>query len=144
MEQIAMTSPITPYLTVRGAAEAIEFYKKAFDATENMRMPAEDGKRLMHADISVNGGRILMSDEFPDYCEQDAAVVAPTAERPAGVAIAIQYANPADVDATFARAINAGCKPTQEPADMFWNARFAMLRDPYGHRWMLNAPLPPK
>lgn len=137
-------SPVTPYLTVKGAADAIDFYKKAFAATENVRMPAQDGKRLMHADITVNGGRILMSDEFPEHGEEHGVVHAPTAKNLAGVAIALHYAKPADVDAAYRRAMEAGCKSVQEPADMFWEARFAMLRDPFGHRWMMNAPLPKK
>lgn len=137
-------SPVTPYLTVKGAADAIDFYKKAFAATENVRMPAQDGKRLMHADITVNGGRILMSDEFPEHGEEHGVVRAPTAKNLAGVAIALHYAKPADVDAAYRRAMEAGCKSVQEPADMFWEARFAMLRDPFGHRWMMNAPMPKK
>lgn len=133
--------PVTPYLTVKGAADAIAFYQKAFGATENSRMPAEDGKRLMHADITINGGRILMSDEFPEYSEHGAAVRAPSPDKLAGVAVALHYRTPAEVDATFRRAIDAGCKSVMEPDDTFWNARFAMLNDPFGHRWMLNAPL---
>lgn len=137
-------SPVTPYLTVKGAADAIDFYKKAFAATENVRMPAQDGKRLMHADITVNGGRILMSDEFPEYGEEHGVVRAPSDKNLAGVAIALHYAKPAGVDAAYRRAMEAGCKSVQEPANMFWEARFAMLRDPFGHRWMMNAPLPKK
>jgi PhnB protein len=137
--------PVTPYLTVKGAADAIAFYQKAFGATENARMPAQDGKRLMHADITINGGRILMSDEFPEHGEECGGVVrAPTASSPAGLAIALHYTKPADIDATFRRAVEAGCTGLQEPQDTFWDARFAMLSDPFGHRWMLNAPLPAK
>ena len=137
--------PVTPYLTVKGAADAIAFYQKAFGATENARMPAQDGKRLMHADITINGGRILMSDEFPEHGEECGGVVrAPTASNPAGLAIALHYTKPADIDATFRRAVEAGCTSLQEPQDTFWDARFAMLSDPFGHRWMLNAPLPAK
>ena len=62
-----MTRPITPYLTIKGAAQAIAFYQKAFGATEVMRMPAEDGKRLMHAELALNGGRIMLSDEFTEH-----------------------------------------------------------------------------
>lgn len=144
MPNQAKMSPVTPYLTVKGAADAIAFYVKAFGATENARMPAQDGKRLMHADITINGGRVLMSDEFPEHGEEHGAVHAPTAKNAAGVAIALHYAKPAEVDAVFRRAVDAGCKSTLEPEDMFWEARFAMLRDPFGHRWMLNAPLPKK
>ena len=59
--------PTSPYLTVKGAADAIALYKKAFGAKEKSRMPAEDGKRLMHADITINGGTVLLCDEFPEY-----------------------------------------------------------------------------
>jgi PhnB protein len=137
--------PITPYLTVKGAVDAIAFYQKAFGATENARMPAPDGKRLIHADITVNGGRILMSDEFPEHSEEcGGAVFVPTSDKPVGVAIALHYTKPADIDATYRRAVEAGCKSVQAPEDTFWQARFAMLSDPFGHRWMLNAPLPAK
>lgn len=103
-------------------------------------MPAQDGKRVMHADLTINGGTVLLSDEFAEY----GGPAAPSAAQPAPVAVAIQYAKPAEVDATFKRAVAAGCKGVQEPQDMFWDARFAMLADPFGHRWMLNAPLPKK
>jgi PhnB protein len=132
--------PTSPYLTVRGAADAIDLYKKAFGAKEKQRMPAEDGKRLMHADLTINGGTVLLCDEFPEY----GGPAAPSKERPAPVAVTIQFKKPADVDATFQRAVNAGCRSVQEPQDMFWDARFAMLTDPFGHRWFLNAPLPKK
>ena len=145
MDKQDIMPPVTPYLTVKGAAAAIDFYKKAFGATENARMPAQDGKRLMHADITVNGGRILMSDEFPEHGEECGGVVrAPTASNPAGLAIALHYTKAADIDATFRRAVDAGCTSVLEPENTFWDARFAMLSDPFGHRWMLNAPLPAK
>lgn len=135
--------PVTPYLTIKGADAAIAFYKKAFGATENVRLPAQDGKRLMHADITVNGANILMSDEFLEHADHG-AVAAPTKEKPAPVAVALHFKTPAEIDATYKRAMDAGCVSVQAPADMFWNARFAMLTDPFGHRWMLNAPLPSK
>jgi PhnB protein len=145
MDQQNIMPPITPYLTVKGAADAIAFYQKAFGATENARMPAPDGKRLIHADITINGGRILMSDEFPEHSDEcGGAVIVPTSDKPVGVAVALHYTKPADIDATFRRAVEAGCKSVQAPEDTFWQARFAMLSDPFGHRWMLNAPLPAK
>lgn len=137
--------PVNPYLTVKGAADAITFYQKAFGATENTRMQAQDGKRLMHADLTINGGTVMLSDEFPEYTEHGAAAVhAPTKDKPAAVAVALQFAKPADVDAMHHRAVEAGCTSTMGPEDTFWDARFSMLLDPYGHRWMLNAPLPKK
>ena len=135
--------PMTPYLTIKDAAAAIEFYKKAFGATENFRLPADDGKRLMHADITVYGGRLLMSDDFPEYCENE-KVGAPTQDNLAGMAVALHFKTAAEVDAAYKRAVDAGAKGTMEPADTFWNARFATLTDPFNHRWMLNPPLPPK
>ena len=138
------TMPLNPYLTVKGAAEAIIFYQKAFGATENGRMPAQDGKRLMHACISINGGAVMLSDEFPEYSEHCGAVQAPSKDKPPPVAVVIHYTTPAEVDAGFRRAVEAGCTSTMAPEDTFWDARFAMLVDPFGHRWMLNAPLPKK
>jgi len=135
--------PTIPYLTVRGAADAIAFYQKAFGAEENTRMPAQDGKRLMHACLTINGGAVMLADEFLDFADHG-AVPAPSKDKPAGVAVAIQYGTPTEVDATFRRAVEAGCKGTMAPQDTFWDARFAMLSDPFGHRWMLNAPLPKK
>ena len=132
--------PTNPYLTVKGAAAAIALYQKAFGAKEKQRLPAQDGKRLMHAELSINGGTVMLSDEFTEH----GGPQAPTMAKPPPVAIAIQYAKPAQVDATYHRAVEAGCKSVQEPQDMFWDARFAVLTDPFGHRWMLNAPLPRK
>jgi PhnB protein len=139
----AKVQPTNPYLTVKGAADAIDFYKKAFGAKEIGRMPAEDGKRLMHASIEINGGTVMLSDEFPEFAG-DAGAKAPSAAKPAPVATAVHFAKPAEVDAIYRRAVDAGCKSTMAPEDTFWEARFAMLNDPFGHRWMLNAPLPKK
>jgi PhnB protein len=137
----AKMPPVTPYLTIKGAAQAVEFYKKAFGATENVRMPAEDGKRLLHADLTINGGRVLLSDWFEEY-QMDGKVDAPSPSQLAPVAVALHSPKPADVDAFYRRAVEAGCNSIQEPKDMFWQARFAMVSDKFGHRWMMNAPLP--
>src|SRR5438067_13795564 len=106
-------------------------------------MPSQDGKRVMHAHLEINGGTLMLSDEFPEYA-QHGAINAPTPDNPASVATAIHFEKPSEVNETFDRAVAAGCTSTMAPEDTFWNARFAMLRDPFGHRWMLNAPLPPK
>ena len=132
--------PITPYLTVKGANEAIAFYKKAFGATETSRLPYEDGKRLMHAEISLHGSVLLLSDEFPEFSE----VPAPATAQSSPVAVALHFKKPAEVDAAFKRAADAGAKAITEPADMFWGGRFAVLSDPFNHRWIMHAPLPPK
>ncbi len=139
MEQDSMPS-ITPYLTVKGAKEAIEFYEKAFGATENARLPHEDGKRLMHAEISLHGSVVLLSDEFPEHD----GVAAPANDTSSPVAVALHFKNAAALDAAFKRAANAGAKAVTEPADMFWGGRYAALADPFNHRWLMHAPLPPK
>ena len=134
--------PVNPYLTVKGAADAIAFYQKAFGATENARMPAQDGKRIMHACLEINGGAVMLSDEFPEFDGE--SVHAPSKDKPAPVATCLQFGKPAEVDAMHQRAVGAGCTSVMGPEDTFWEARFAMLTDPFGHRWMLNAPLPKK
>jgi PhnB protein len=133
-----MSQSVIPYLVVKGASEAIDFYKKAFGATENARMPAKDGKRLMHADLTINGGSLFLCDEFPEHGGSSAP--APGSKPPVSVALAL--AAPVDVDRTYRQAVSAGAKGDMEPTDAFWGARFAMLTDPFGHSWMLNAPLP--
>jgi len=132
--------PITPYLTVKGANEAIEFYKKAFGATENARLSHEDGRRLMHAEIALHGSVVLLSDEFPEFD----MVNAPVNENSSPVAVALHFEKPADLDVAFKRAAEAGAKTVTEPADMFWGGRFAALSDPFNHRWLMHAPLAPK
>ena len=130
---------IIPYLTVKDAAGAIAFYQKAFGATETFRMPADDGKRLLHASLIIRGGTLFLSDEFPEH-----GGGAPKEGQHVPVAIALALSTPPEVDATFKQAVSAGATGTMEPDDMFWGDRFAMLKDPYGHRWMLNAPLAKK
>jgi PhnB protein len=129
---------IVPYLTVSSAAAAIEFYKKAFGAKENSRMADESGKRIMHSDLAIHGGTVFVMDEFLEH----GGAKHPSEERKSPVGIVIQLPQPKDVDAVFRQAVGAGAKSTQEPADMFWGARYASLTDPFGHTWMLNAALP--
>ncbi len=131
-----MVQPVIPYLTVDGASDAIAFYQAAFGARENVRLPADDGKRLVHAEIAVNGGVVFLSDEFPEYHN----FRAPKTAKGSGFAVALALAAPREVDALYRQAIAAGAQALMEPADMYWGARFAMLADPFGHRWMLNAP----
>ena len=135
-----MNPPIAPYLTVNGANAAIAFYKTVFGAVETYRHPADDGKRLMHAFLIINGGAVMLCDEFPEM----GGPPAPTQEKPAPVAISVALSTPAEVDSTFRRAVEAGAQGAVEPEDMFWGDRFAIVVDPFGHRWMLNAPLPNK
>lgn len=129
------TTGVIPHLVVNGAREAIEFYIRAFGATKVMEMPAEDGKRLMHAQLIINGGTVMMCDDFPEYCG------GPT-EYPTRPPVTLHMAVP-DIDATFAQAVAAGATPAMPPADMFWGDRYGQVRDPYGHLWSLSTPSKP-
>ena len=118
---------VTPYLTLSDAKAAIDFYVKAFGAVEQFRLPADDGKKTMHAVLGIAGGTIFLSDMGPS---------AP----PAGVSVALGLENAAAVDAMAARVAAAGATINFGPQDMFWGDRFAELTDPFGHRWLLSAP----
>jgi PhnB protein len=131
---------LNPYLTVDGAAKAIEFYGKAFGATEAHRMPAQDGKRIMHAELNINGAVIMLADHFPEFCT-NGAVTLPTFEAPGAMSVALHFATPPEVDATYRQALDVGGRSAMAPENTFWNARFAVVVDPFGHQWMLNAPL---
>jgi PhnB protein len=120
---------ITPYLTLRDGAQAIDFYKKAFGAQEVMRMPGAGGKGVMHAEIRIGDSMLFLSDEFPHGGTQ--------APDSLGGASGSVFLYVPDVDATFDRAVKAGAKPTMPPADMFWGDRFAKVVDPFGHHWGL-------
>jgi PhnB protein len=111
-----MNQKTIPYLTVKGGAEAIAFYQKAFGATENSRMAAQDGKRLMHASLTIKGGSVMLSDEFPEH----GGPPAPCAGNPAGIAVAVALDATAEVDETYRQAVAAGATKVTEPADMFW------------------------
>jgi uncharacterized glyoxalase superfamily protein PhnB len=118
---------VVPYLRVKGAAKAIEFYANGLGAKEHMRMPAPDG-RLMHAELEIAGGIIYLSDEFP---EMGGATGAPNG------AITV-HLNVPDCDKLFQQAIQAGATATMPPADMFWGDRFGKFRDPFGHEWSVS------
>ena len=119
---------ITPHLVCAGAAEAIEFYKKAFGAVEQGRMPTPDGK-IMHASLRIGDSPLMLADEFSDYGSLGPLALKGT---PVVVHLYVQ-----DVDAVYAQAVAAGAKATMPPADMFWGDRYGQLVDPFGHRWSL-------
>ena len=131
---------IIPHLMVDGAADAIAFYTKAFGATEVVRLPAEDGKRLMHAELSVNGSRLFLMDDFPEYREQCSAgtIVNPKA---GGVTTAVMHLFVPNCDEAVKRATDAGATLLMAPADMFWGDRYGQVLDPFGHAWSFAHPL---
>ncbi len=130
--------PIEVYLTVRGGAEAIAFYERAFDAKETFLQMAEDGKRVLHADLDVFGCRIMLCDEFPEHA---ADVAAPPSVGGASVTVQVNLDTPDKVNAVMDKAAAAGCEMTMRPVDAFWGARYGRLRDPFGHVWSFAAPL---
>lgn len=119
---------LTPYLCVRDAARALEFYKKAFNAKELMRIPMPDGK-IGHAEIKIGNSILMLSEEFPEQGSKSPLTVGGT-----GSSLLIYARN---VDRAYKRAVKAGCTGLQEPADMFWGDRWSRLRDPFGHEWQI-------
>jgi PhnB protein len=119
----------TPYLIVRGAARAIDFYKQAFGATEYMRMPGPNGA-IMHAEVRIGSIPIMLADEMPQW-----GVKSPEAFGGSPVMILI-YTE--DADAFFARAVAAGAKVMRPVADQFYGDRSGTLTDPFGHTWTIS------
>ncbi len=120
-------STITASLIVKQAANAIEFYKKAFGAQELYRFPGPDGKSIMHAELNIGNSRIMLSEEAPQMnCRSPQSL--------GGTGIYI-YMYVDDADTTFNKAVAAGAKPTMQIADMFWGDRFGQIQDPFGHIW---------
>jgi PhnB protein len=127
------TIGVTPHLSIpsRGGQAAIEFYQRAFGAEELRRVPAEDGERLMHAHLRINGGSVMLADEFPEYNgEQDVV--------PKGVTMHLQVD---DADEWWTRALLAGAVPVFPLEDQFWGDRYGQLRDPFGHCWSIGSPI---
>ena len=117
---------VTPHLICAGAAAAIEFYKKAFNAVEEGRLPGPQG-RIMHAMICIEGSAVMLVDEMPEW-----GALGPKSLKGSPVTIHLYVA---DVDAFVARAVGAGAKITMPLDDMFWGDRYCKLEDPFGHHW---------
>jgi PhnB protein len=117
---------VTPHLVCAGAADAIEFYKKAFGAVEALRMPGPGGK-LMHASVRIGGSAVMLVDENPEW-----GLLGPKLLKGTPVTIHLYVE---DVDAFAKRAVDAGAKIIMPIADMFWGDRYGVLEDPFGHRW---------
>ena len=118
---------VTPYLSVKGAAEALDFYKRAFGAEEVVKMHGPDGKSVMHAEFKIGGSILMLADEWPQ-----GGVKAPKTLGGTTVSIFLYVQ---DVDAVFKRAVAAGATATMPPMDMFWGDRYGKVTDPYGHEW---------
>lgn len=121
---------VTPYLTIKGADKAIEFYKKAFGAQEITRMLDPQSKKILHAELKFGDSMIMVTDEF----DRPGAGRSPKALGDTTVGMFLYVP---DVDATFKKAVAAGGQPIMPPSDMFWGDRYGKLSDPFGHHWAL-------
>jgi PhnB protein len=125
---------ITPHLVIKGASEAIEFYKRAFGAEELCRMPfpGPDGRvKLGHAALQIGSSRLFLADEFPEH-----GSTGPNGSSPVTIHLYVT-----DADAAFRRAVEAGARVSMPLADMFWGDRYGKLVDPFGHHWSIAAHL---
>jgi PhnB protein len=120
------------YLTVDGAADAIDFYRRAFGAVERMRM-VDDSGRVGHADLSFGSITVMLADEHPEM-----GVLGP---RTLGGSPVLLYLQVDDVDAVHERAVAAGATSLRAPEDQFHGNRTATIVDPFGHSWMLAQPV---
>ncbi|MCI0380453.1 MAG: VOC family protein [Gemmataceae bacterium] len=118
---------VIPHLVIKGCAEAIPFYAKAFGAEEVMRMPGPDGKSVMHAEIRIGNSLIFLADEWPGY---------PSAATLKGSPVSLTlYVE--DADKAYNRAVAAGAKATMPLMNAFWGDRYGKLEDPFGHHWAI-------
>ena len=132
-----MTKPIPdghegliPHLVCSPCADALEFYEKAFGAEEVHRMPAPDGKRLMHAAMRIDGRFLFLADDFPEYAGGEHR----SPKALGGTPVTIhRYVK--DCDAAIERARKAGATVLMPAADMFWGDRYGLIKDPFGHNW---------
>ena len=120
---------VTPYLIIKGAAAAIEFYKKALGATELMRMPQPDG-RIGHAELKIGDSHVMLADEFPEMNNRGPKTLG-------GSAVTIHlYVE--DVAAVARKALAAGAKELTPVKDQFYGDRAGKLEDPFGHVWYIS------
>jgi PhnB protein len=119
---------VTPYLIIKGAADALGFYKRAFSATERMRLDGPGGS-IAHAEIQIGDSIVMLADEFP---EMGALSPHSIGGSPVGLCLYV-----ADVDTVFQRAIAAGATEERPVRDQFYGDRSGTLRDPFGHKWTI-------
>jgi PhnB protein len=118
---------VTPNLTLRDCAKAIDFYKRALGAEEVSRMPGPDGKSIWHAELRIGDSIVFLNDEMPGMSRPPPS---PEAADPVTMWLYV-----ADCDAMYKRAIGAGAKSLDPPTDMFWGDRCCGVADPFGYRW---------
>jgi PhnB protein len=136
-----MTRPrVSPYLTVTPAAAAIAFYTNIFNAKQRALMFAVDGLRIAHCELTINGGSVMLSDAFPELV----ATRPPMPGEQVTMSVSLEYDHAKEIDDICSKASKLGAKVEMKPMNSFWGTRYATLLDPFGHRWILNAPLDSK
>ncbi|MBP6344180.1 MAG: VOC family protein [Candidatus Omnitrophica bacterium] len=120
---------VTPYLSVKGAAEAIEFYKRVFDAKERYRLPGPDGKTVGHAEIMIGDSILMLAEENPQWGNKSPKVLNGT---PVNLVVYVP-----DADQYFKRAVDAGAKVIRPVADQFYGDRSGCVEDPFGFSWSI-------
>src|SRR3984893_12570141 len=120
---------VTPYLTIKEAAKAIDFYKKDFCAQELMRMPGPGGK-IQHAELRISDSVIMLADEHPEIDARSPEAYGGT---PVSLMVYVE-----DVDAVFKRAVLAGAKELRPLKNQFYGDRSGVIADPFGHKWTVS------
>ena len=120
---------ITPHLIISGAAAAIDFYKRAFGATEVLRMPDPSGQKIGHAELKIGDASFMLADEYPDMGHRSPASLGGT---PVSMLVYVE-----NVDQVVAQALAAGATELRPVADQFYGDRVGMVADPFGHVWSI-------
>ena len=125
---------IAAHITIRDGRgdEAVKFYERAFGANEETRHMADDGKRLMHSHLTINGGALLLNDDFPEFRGGTQAAA------PAGTTLHLQVP---DADAVWDKAVAAGATVKMPLENQFWGDRYGQLEDPFGFAWSIGGPV---
>src|SRR5262249_25503695 len=121
---------VFPYLHVRDAAKAIEFYREAFGAEETLRLVDPASGKVGHAQLTLGGTTIMLADEFPEYGIKGPASI--------GATSVSTHLHVDDADAMIARATALGAELLQPPKNHFYGERSGTVRDPFGHRWNIG------
>jgi PhnB protein len=132
---IEVQPAVYPHLVVDDAAAAIDFYVKAFGATEYGRVPGPDGK-LVHAALNINGSTVMLNDDFPEMSGGKSMTPTSLGGTPVTIHLVVT-----DVEDKFQRALDAGATVVMPLEDQFWGDRYGMVRDPFGHQWSLGQPV---
>jgi PhnB protein len=132
---IEVQPAVYPHLVVDDAAAAIDFYVKAFGATEYGRVPGPDGK-LVHAALNINGSTVMLNDDFPEMSGGKSMTPTSLGGTPVTIHLVVT-----DVEDKFRRAVDAGATVVAPLEDQFWGDRYGVVRDPFGHQWSLGQPV---